>query len=249
LASYLLLFQFIMIKNKPPMNKLKYMAAVLIGIAGLGLHQAQATAINPPFLSDLGVGNDGIESYTGPYGHMSITLSGQTATVTLTSNTVAGNTYLFGGNSHSFGVEVNASSFTSGGLAGGRLGGFTGTLGFGGSQNLNGFGIFNLTVDDSDGFKDAFDNLSFTITNTSATPWLNASQVLTTNSGGFDAAGHVFVATTGVVKGAPAYINSDATGFAAEVPGKNGVPDGGSTMMLLGAALSVLGMARRYLKS
>jgi hypothetical protein len=239
-----------MIKNKPPMNKLKYMAAVLIGIAGLGLHQAQATAINPPFLSDLGVGNDGIDSFTGPYGHMSITLSGQTATVTLTSNTVAGNTYLFGGNNHSFGVEVNASSFTSGGLAGGRLGGFTGTLGFGGSQNLNGFGIFNLTVDDSDGFKDAFDSLSFTITNTSATPWLNASQVLTTNSGGYDAAGHVFVVTTGTAgqDHHPVYVNGTATGFAAEKGAPNGVPDGGSTMMLLGAALSVLGMARRYLK-
>jgi hypothetical protein len=35
------------------------------------------------------------------------------------------------------------------------------------------------------------------------------------------------------------------------IPGTNqhGVPDGGSTVMLLGAALSVLGMARRYLKS
>jgi len=28
-----------------------------------------------------------------------------------------------------------------------------------------------------------------------------------------------------------------------------GVPDGGATVMLLGAALSVLGLARRYLKS
>ena len=33
---------------------------------------------------------------------------------------------------------------------------------------------------------------------------------------------------------------------AGEVPP---VPDGGATVMLLGAALSVLGMARRYLKS
>ena len=32
-------------------------------------------------------------------------------------------------------------------------------------------------------------------------------------------------------------------------PGGNGVPDGGTTVMLLGAALGALGMARRYLKS
>jgi hypothetical protein len=32
-------------------------------------------------------------------------------------------------------------------------------------------------------------------------------------------------------------------------PGGNGVPDGGTTVMLLGAALGSLGMVRRYLKS
>jgi hypothetical protein len=32
-------------------------------------------------------------------------------------------------------------------------------------------------------------------------------------------------------------------------PGVPGVPDGGTTVMLLGAALGALGMARRFLKS
>ena len=40
------------------------------------------------------------------------------------------------------------------------------------------------------------------------------------------------------------YSFADAT---VTVPG--GVPDGGTTVMLLGAALSVLGIARRFLKS
>jgi hypothetical protein len=38
-----------------------------------------------------------------------------------------------------------------------------------------------------------------------------------------------------------------ATGFAAN--GGSQVPDGGTTVMLLGAALGALGMARRYIMS
>src|SRR6266487_5775453 len=73
------------------MNKIKYIAAVLIALTGLGLQQAKA------FESDLTVGNPAISGFSGPYGHVSITLvNSTTATVTFTSNTVAGNTYLFG---------------------------------------------------------------------------------------------------------------------------------------------------------
>jgi hypothetical protein len=39
------------------------------------------------------------------------------------------------------------------------------------------------------------------------------------------------------------------SGWTLFGPGVPGVPDGGTTAMLLGAALSVLGVARRYLKS
>jgi hypothetical protein len=39
------------------------------------------------------------------------------------------------------------------------------------------------------------------------------------------------------------------SGWTLFGPGTPGVPDGGTTAMLLGAALSVLGVARRYLKS
>jgi len=44
------------------------------------------------------------------------------------------------------------------------------------------------------------------------------------------------------------FINGGAvTGFAGENGGS--VPDGGTTVMLLGAALGALGMARRFLMS
>ena len=39
------------------------------------------------------------------------------------------------------------------------------------------------------------------------------------------------------------------SGWSLFGPGTPGVPDGGTTVMLLGAALGALGMARRYLKS
>jgi hypothetical protein len=228
-------------------SKNKAVIAVIIAVAGLALQQAHAmrsplppSIVSQPFTSDFNVGNDGISAYAPSYGHMSISLIDSThAAVSFTSNTVAGHTYLFGGN-NAFALQVNASSFTAGSFVGGRAGGFTGTLGLGGAQNMNGFGLFNFSIADSDGFKDAFDSLTFTLTNTSGL-WGSASDVLKLNAKGFDAAGHVFVAD--LVRGK--YKNLDVTGFAAEGPGT--VPDGGATVMLLGTALGALGMVRRFL--
>jgi len=63
--------------------------------------------------------------------------------------------------------------------------------------------------------------------------------VLLANSGGSLAAGHIFV----TADPADASNGALATGFAA-----NGtVPDGGSTVLLLGAALSTIGLVRRKL--
>ena len=48
----------------------------------------------------------------------------------------------------------------------------------------------------------------------------------------------------------PGFIGQYAlSGWTLFGPGGQGVPDGGTTVMLLGAALSALGMARRYIKS
>ena len=219
------------------MNKLKYIAAVLIAIAGLGLQQANA------FTSDLNAGNSGISGFTGPYGTVTITLVGQVATVTFTSNTVAGNIYLFGG-AQAVDLNVNATTFTVGAVTGTNAGtGFTpGPLTAGGSQNVDGLGTFNLSIDSFDGFTHASDTVTFTVTNTSLTPWATANDVIINNAAGFDAAAHIFVTSS------PANASNSAlaTGFAGE--GTQGhVPDGGTTVMLLGAALGALGMARRYL--
>ena len=233
-------------------HKNKAVIAVIIAVAGLALQQAHATRTplpsslaSQPFVSDFNFGNEDISAYAPSYATLSINLIDAThATVSFASNTVAGHTYLFGGNNHSLGLNVNASTFSAGAVTGTRLGGSPGALSahvgtFNGS--FNGFGNFNLTIDDSDGFKDAFDGLTFSLTNTSGL-WGSASDVLSLNAKGFDAAGHVFVAD--FVGGK--YKNLEVTGFAAEGPG-HGVPDGGATVILLGGALSVLGVVRRFI--
>src|SRR5438132_13510497 len=96
------------------MNKIKYIAAVLMALVGLGLQQAKADT----FVSSLNTGNSAISGFTGPYGTVSITTTGtNTATVTFTSNTVAGNTYLFG-DGVSVALTVNAVTFSVRGIVG-----------------------------------------------------------------------------------------------------------------------------------
>jgi hypothetical protein len=220
------------------MNKLKYIAAVLIAIAGFGLQQADA------FTSQLNVGNPAISGFTGPYGTVTITLvNSTTATVTFTSNTVAGNIYLFG-DGGSVALNVNATTFSVSGISGSNTGtGFTpGPYTFAGAGVEDGFGSFNLTINSFDGFTHSSDTISFTVTNTSGT-WASAADVLAFNANGYDAAAHIFVTSS------PANASNSAlaTGFAAE--NAVGAPDGGTTVMLLGAALGMLGMARRFLMS
>jgi protein with PEP-CTERM/exosortase system signal len=200
------------------MNKLKYIAAVVIALAGFGLQQAKAD-----FVSTLNVGNSDLSGFPSPYGTVTVSLSGNTATITFT----AASNYSFGGVNA---VDINVNgAFTTGTITDNGAGTFT----FGGSGQVDGFGIFDLTINGSDGFPDSATVISFTITGS----WSSASQVLDFNSGGFDAAAHIFVPQPG---------GTAATGFAGENAG--GVPDGGATVMLLGAALSALGMARRFLK-
>jgi hypothetical protein len=100
----------------------------------------------------------------------------------------------------------------------------------------------NQTVNDFDGFSHAMTTLSFTLTRLSGT-WANAGSVLIANLQGALAGAHIFVAQ--LINGQ--LVNTNVTGYAAN--GGAQVPDGGTTVMLLGAALGALGMARRFLKS
>jgi VPDSG-CTERM motif len=222
------------------MNKIKYIAAVLIAIAGLGLQQAKAD-----FIFNLTVGNSAIAGFPGPYASVDVHLVDSThATISFTSLTNGGNIYLFGG-VNAVDVNVNATTWTIGSFVSTNSGtGFTpGPVTSGGSGNVDGFGTLNQTNNSFDGFTHTSNFISFSLTNTSGT-WATDTAVLVANDHGAMAAAHIFVTTSP----ANATNSALATGFAAN-GGSTSIPDGGTTVMLLGAALGALGMARRFIKS
>jgi hypothetical protein len=221
-----------------PINKIKYLAAVLIAIAGFGLQQANAITM---FTSSLNQGNSAISGFAGPYGNVTVVLmSSTTAIVAFTNNTVAGNTYLFGA-SGAVALNVNATTFSVSNITASNSGtGFTPGPFTVGSGQEDGFGMFNLQISSFDGTGHSSSMISFMLTDTSGI-WGSPAQVLAFNSNGFDAAAHIFVMTSP----ANASISALATGFAGEGTAVV-VPDGGTTVMLLGAALGALGMARRF---
>jgi hypothetical protein len=221
------------------MNKIKYIAAVLIAIAGLGLQQAKADT----FSFNISAGNPAISGYAGPYASVTVNRTDSThATITFTSLTAAGNIYLMGDGS-SVAVNVNATSFTLGTITGTNSGtGFTpGPWTNGGSGNVDGWGVLNQTINSFDGFTHTSNVISFSLTNGSGT-WGTAAQVLIANANGVFAAAHIYVTKSP----ANAKNGALATGYAANGGGTQ-VPDGGTTVMLLGAALGALGIARRFL--
>jgi VPDSG-CTERM motif len=218
------------------MNKIKYLAAALIAIAGFGLQQAKATTTYT-----LGSGNSALSGYPAPYGTVTVNLVGNTATITFTAANTGAFQYLFGDGS-TVAMNVNGP-FTFGSVTGTHLPGFGFHSGEGysngGAGSADGFGIFNLTINSSDGYTRSSNSVTVTITGS----WANDASVLTANSDGFTVAAHIYVAAYP----ADAQAGALATGFASNGGGR--VPDGGTTVMLLGVALGALGMVRRYLAS
>jgi hypothetical protein len=216
-------------------------SAVVIACIGFMAFTVQRAKAD--FIFNLSTGNSAISGYPGPYATLDVDWVDSThANIAFTSLTNSGNIYLFGGSS-SVGVNVNAASWTLGPVTGSNGGtGFTpGPWTDGGSRNVNGFGSFNQTIDSFDGYTHSSDSISFSLTDTSGT-WANAMAVLLANSGGSLAEAHIFVTSY------PADASNGAltTGYAAngiDTP----VPDGGSTVLLLGAAISAIGLVRRKL--
>jgi PEP-CTERM motif len=196
------------------MKTMKTKWAVVIACVGFMAFTVQpAKADSITF--DLTVGNSAISSYPGPYASVLVNrTTTTTATITFTSLMNGGNIYLFGDGS-TVAVNVNAASWTLGTVAGSNAGtGFSpGPFSDGGSQNVDGHGIFNQTIDSFGGYTHSSDTVSFTLSDTSGT-WTSAANVLAANNHGFLAAAHIFVTEF------PADASNDAlaTGFAAGVP-------------------------------
>ncbi len=227
--------------------KIKYIAAVLIGLAGLSLQQVKAD--NSTFF----LTTSNIPGFVGPINMVQVsidtTAGSNQATVTFTSQTatVGGNNYIFMiGNGSAFDLNTSAAATT---------GSYTFTQPAGGgfsppsvvtpnvSGQVDGFGVFNNTNTMFNGFDHAVTSVSFILTKTSGN-WGLANTVLAANGNGAIAAAHIFITL------APGVLSNGAvfTGYAAN-GGSVNTPDGGTTVMLLGVALGALGMARRFVRS
>jgi MYXO-CTERM domain-containing protein len=185
-----------------------------------------------------------MSGYPAPYATVTVNLtSSTTASLTFAAATAGNYQYLFL-DSSIVDANVNAASWTAGSFAGSTLNSnfspFTcaNTGCNGGSATVDGFGVFNQTVNSFDGYNYAQSTVSFILTDTSGT-WANAASVLTPNSNGYLAAAHMAVCDTSLGACSPS-IAAIATGYATT----SAVPEP-TSFMLAAAGLGGLGFLRR----
>jgi hypothetical protein len=185
------------------MNKIKYLAAILIAVAGLGLQQVQAHLLAPTqFLTNGPIGNP----------------SDELAYLQNNSFLPATSQFLFKQNNDGT-TDGNFGAF------------FTVTMVSGNTWNVS----WNLT---GSGF-----TLDGVLIKDGSIP--HTGQQLYRFYG--VSPDEKLVGSGTVTFDNPVKNISHISFFGS--PGGGHVPDGGTTVMLLGVALSTLGMARRYLKS
>lgn len=159
--------------------------------------------------------------YPSPYGSVSVNLlTSTTASVTFTAGSATGFNYYFidGGAAD---VNVNATTWTITNLLTNGLGGAT--LADGGSGNVDGWGVFNQTTTQSDGYADRATSISYLLTDTSGT-WASSDNVLTANTAGHTVGAHIAVCDTTANPTCNSTIGAAFTGYGTNGPPVN-VPE------------------------
>ena len=237
-----------------PKSLFVVIGAAAAAVLPVGIHDAHATltctaTVCTSFIDTVNTQVVG----PAPYAVMTLTLtSATTAHVEFDSINNGSLLYLMGGMTAAA-VNVNAATFTVANITGnntlGETGFTAGPFSDGGAATLNGFGSFNQTITDFDGFAHAVDKITFDLTDTSGI-WSSASVVLAANGSGFFDGIHVFpCAVTGGDPTTCLQSNGVATttGFAVEggpiitTSGPPLVPEP-SALGLLGTALGALGL-------
>jgi len=150
--------------------------------------------------------------FTGPYATVAITANNpNSATIVFTSLTTNGITFLMGdGGTADLNVNGAYNPITAADVTETGLPGFTPTFSANSPGNVDGFGNFSLSLNNSDGYGSSANSVTINITNTTGL-WTSDAAVLVNNAGGFNAAIHAFACTATCTVGAGAL----TTGFAA----------------------------------
>jgi hypothetical protein len=163
---------------------------------------------------------------TGPFAVLNISLDVTTQTATFDFVGLGNYNFI---DTHAIGLDLNSTLVNNFQLL---IDSDFKQFNLGAGQNVDGFGTFNFTIDDNNA-STLEHEIEFSLHDNGGPAWNSINDVLVFNPN-FDAVAHV-------------NFGDGNTGFISE-SGTFSTPDGGSTVMLLGIALSGIGLARRYLK-
>ena len=204
---------------------------ILFAVVLFGAFTFGGSAARADLTETIDTPNAALSGFTGPYATVDIMATDPNhATITFTSLTTSGITFLMG-DGGTADLNVNGAYTLGTVTETNSLPGFTPTFSANSPGNVDGFGTFNLSLNNSDGYTSSADSVKINISNTTGL-WTSDAAVLVANAGGFDAAIHAFACNAPCTTGQ----TSVPTGFAAH---KAPEP---TSLVLLATALAGIGI-------